>query len=144
MRRPETRENVRGLVFLEYLQNAKMADSKDLASGTGADPIINGYADLLKHLARALLAASLFAVALVQVTHADTMCTYTGNDFNGVGSPGTACPPVRLIDSSFTVSTALGDNFSGIVTLSSFDFYISTAGSGAGQSLTWSRRATQQ
>jgi hypothetical protein len=62
MRRPETRESVRGLAFLEYLQNAKMADSKDFASGTVADPIINGYADLLKHLARALLAASLFAL----------------------------------------------------------------------------------
>ena len=144
MRRPEIRESVRGLVSLEYLQNAKMADSRDLASGTEADPIINGYGDLLKHLARALLAASLFAIALFHATRADMMYTYTGNGFNGGGSPGTACPSVCLIDSTFSVSTALGDNFSGVATLSPFDFYISTAGSGAGQSLTWSRRATQQ
>jgi len=46
--------------------------------------------------------------------------TYTGNPFTSFS--GLTCPTVCGLSGSFTVSSALGDNFNGIVTPTSFSF----------------------
>jgi hypothetical protein len=104
-------------------------------------------ARFLKCSAGALLTTALLVIAPIQTARADTVYTYTGNNFAGCG--GLSCPsdcPIPSagqaalggpsgfteidcsINGSFTVSTSLGDNFSGRVTPSAFDFYIAPAG----------------
>jgi hypothetical protein len=52
--------------------------------------------------------------------HADTQYTYTGNQFTNFS--GFTCPSHCAISASFTVPLPLGDNFSGVVTPTSFSF----------------------
>jgi hypothetical protein len=72
---------------------------------------------------RLLASVALAAVLMVIASRAmaDTVYTYTGNQFNFL--LGTACPPECNISGSFTLPSPIGDNVTGaFVTPTSFSF----------------------
>jgi hypothetical protein len=70
----------------------------------------------------ASLAISLLVLGLGAPAQADETYTYTGNPFTTFSGTA-ACSPVCSLSGSFTISSALGDNFApAFLTLESFSF----------------------
>jgi PEP-CTERM motif len=68
------------------------------------------------------LLLSLFVLGPAPSARADETYTYTGNSFTSFSGTD-ACAPVCSISGSFTIATALGDNFApAFLTLESFSF----------------------
>lgn len=76
---------------------------------------------LLRRVTLLLLFVSACFFAFPRLAAADPVTyTYTGNPFTVVNCFSLSCNPA--LTGSFTVSSALGDNFSGFITPSSFSF----------------------
>src|SRR5208282_5406679 len=69
-----------------------------------------------------LCVAALLVLVCSPTARADTLYTYTGNDFTVVDNPGQLPGGIVALDGSMTVTTSLGSNFSGYVTPTAFSF----------------------
>jgi PEP-CTERM motif-containing protein len=66
--------------------------------------------------------AALLVLGAAPAARADTVYTYTGTDFTSFDSTGLLPAGVVSLSGSVTLTTALGDNFSGFVSPSAFSF----------------------
>jgi len=69
-----------------------------------------------------LCVAALFVFGAVPAARADTLYTYTGTEFNNFDNPSLLPTGVTGLSGSVTLSSSLGDNFSGFVTPAAFTF----------------------
>ncbi len=69
-----------------------------------------------------LCVAALLVFGAAPAARADTLYTYTGTDFTNLDNPSVLPTGVTGLSGSVTLTTSLGDNFSGFVTPAAFSF----------------------